>query len=69
MLVGRTTRRPQGVLQPFGQSHEALAAQDHMSGRLIDVTPRFVLVPPELESNRPIGTACQMLPLWAKTRA
>jgi len=24
---------------------------------------------PDENSNRPIGTACQMLPLWAKTRA
>ena len=30
MLARCATKRPQGILQPFGQSHETLAAQDDM---------------------------------------
>jgi len=31
MLLGHAAQRPQGVLQPLGQGHEALAAQHRMS--------------------------------------
>lgn len=30
MLAGRTTQAPEGVLQPLGQRHEALATQHHV---------------------------------------
>lgn len=38
MLMRRAPGRPQGVLQPLGQSHEALAAQDHMG--MFEARPR-----------------------------
>lgn len=80
-LHGSTERGPSAWAHPFKEGAIGFAGFDHgvngachlcgnggvsLAAQIWVVT---VLRDVAFERNRPIGTACQMLPLWAKTRA